>query len=63
MVQRQVIGVLVITKWHKDMSRRDLFEQLNRHGIRVVSMRNKANRLEELFLRLVDSKHDPEGGT
>jgi len=34
----------------------DLFEQLDTHGIRVVSMRNKANRLEELFLRLVDSK-------
>ena len=36
----------------------DLFEQLNGHGIRVVSMRNKANRLEELFLRLVDSKKE-----
>ena len=34
----------------------DLFEQLSAHGIRVASMRNKANRLEELFLRLVDSK-------
>ena len=34
----------------------DLFEQMSIHGIRVVSMRNKANRLEELFLRLVDSK-------
>jgi ABC-2 type transport system ATP-binding protein len=34
----------------------DLFEQLNLQGIRVVSMRNKSNRLEELFLRLVDSK-------
>ncbi len=34
----------------------DLFEQLNVHGIRVLSMRNKANRLEELFLRLVNSK-------
>jgi len=34
----------------------DLFRQLDTHGIRVVSMRNKANRLEELFLRLVDSK-------
>jgi ABC-2 type transport system ATP-binding protein len=40
----------------------DLFEQLTRHGIRVVSMRNKANRLEELFMRLVDGKHDPEEG-
>jgi ABC-2 type transport system ATP-binding protein len=34
----------------------DLFEQLSAQNIRVVSMRNKANRLEELFLRLVDSK-------
>jgi ABC-2 type transport system ATP-binding protein len=34
----------------------DLFLQLNEHGLRVVSMRNKANRLEELFLRLVDGK-------
>ncbi len=36
----------------------DLFEQLNKQGIRVVSMRNKANRLEELFMRLVDSKNE-----
>ncbi|NQV87903.1 MAG: ABC transporter ATP-binding protein [Woeseiaceae bacterium] len=35
----------------------DLFHQLNKHGLRVVSLRNKANRLEELFLRLVDSKN------
>ena len=34
----------------------DLFLQLNNHGLRVVSLRNKANRLEELFLRLVDNK-------
>lgn len=34
----------------------DLFLQLNEHGLRVVSMRNKANRLEELFLLLVDGK-------
>jgi len=34
----------------------DLFEQLDKQGIRVVSMRNKANRLEELFMRLVESK-------
>ena len=39
----------------------DLFEQLTSKGIRVVSMRNKANRLEELFMRLVESKHAPEG--
>jgi ABC-2 type transport system ATP-binding protein len=36
----------------------DLFEQLDRQGIKVDSLRNKANRLEELFLRLVDNKED-----
>lgn len=35
----------------------DLFEQLDAHNIRVVSLRNKANRLEELFIRLVKNKH------
>ena len=39
----------------------DLFEQLNKNNIRVRSMRNKANRLEELFMRLVDSKHQNGG--
>ncbi len=41
----------------------DLFEQLTAMGIRVVSMRNKANRLEELFMHLVDSKHGVKVGT
>jgi ABC-2 type transport system ATP-binding protein len=31
-----------------------LFQQLSAHGIEVSSLRNKANRLEELFLRLVE---------
>jgi ABC-2 type transport system ATP-binding protein len=39
----------------------DLFAELNKQGIRVVSMRNKANRLEELFMRLVESKKLPQG--
>jgi ABC-2 type transport system ATP-binding protein len=30
-----------------------LFQVLEQHGIVVKSMRNKANRLEELFVRLV----------
>jgi ABC-2 type transport system ATP-binding protein len=34
----------------------ELFAQLDQQDIKVVSMRNKANRLEELFMRLVDSK-------
>lgn len=32
-----------------------LFEELKQHGIEVTGMRNKANRLEELFLDLVES--------
>lgn len=34
----------------------ELFRQLSAHGITVASLRNKANRLEELFMRLVDTK-------
>jgi ABC-2 type transport system ATP-binding protein len=40
----------------QDLNR--LFARLDQQGIRVRSMRNKANRLEELFLRLVDSDRD-----
>ena len=32
----------------------DIFTWLSAQGIRVNSMRNKVNRLEELFVRLVD---------
>lgn len=31
-----------------------VFDQLSEQGVTVASMRNKANRLEELFMRLVD---------
>ncbi|RLA26788.1 MAG: ABC transporter ATP-binding protein [Gammaproteobacteria bacterium] len=34
----------------------DLFSVLNDHGISVLSLRNKANRLEEMFMELVDKK-------
>jgi ABC-2 type transport system ATP-binding protein len=36
----------------------ELFGQLDVLGIAVVSLRNKANRLEELFMRLVENKQD-----
>lgn len=35
-----------------------MFSQLSAQGIQVLSMRNKANRLEELFVSLV---HDKQG--
>jgi len=34
----------------------DLFAQLDARNIKVVSLRNKTNRLEELFMRLVEHK-------
>ena len=38
----------------KQKSLNNLFAELERQGIQVLSMRNKANRLEELFMGLVD---------
>jgi len=35
-----------------------MFAALSAAGLRVASMRNKSNRLEELFMRLVDQKTD-----
>ncbi len=38
----------------------ELFAQLNARNINVVSLRNKANRLEELFMDLVEGKQSGE---
>jgi len=40
----------------KGQSLNDIFARLTQSGVVVVSMRNKVNRLEELFMRLVESK-------
>ena len=47
----------------KDKSINELFEVLSERGLHVVSMRNKANRLEELFLDMVEKNlaTDEEG--
>ena len=45
----------------KDKSLNDIFIRLAAQGVDVVSMRNKVNRLEELFMRLV-ARSGP-GGT
>jgi len=36
----------------------DLFDCLSTAGIRVLSMRNKSNRLEELFMNLVNENEN-----
>jgi ABC-2 type transport system ATP-binding protein len=45
----------------KEQNLNELFAALGTRGIEVVSMRNKANRLEELFMRLVEGR-DAETG-
>ena len=45
----------VITESKTDLAR--VFTELSRHNIRLLSLRNTSNRLEELFLKLV-SEHD-----
>ncbi len=44
----------------REMPLNKLFAELDRQDIHVLSMRNKANRLEELFLRLVDKNQERE---
>jgi len=46
----------------KERGLNDLFASLSAAGVVVVSMRNKVNRLEELFMRLVESGGGPQGG-
>lgn len=42
---------------NKDQGMNDVFTQLTEQGIKVLSMRNKSNRLEELFLKITEEKH------
>ncbi len=46
----------------KGQSLNDIFTALSAQGIEVDSMRNKVNRLEELFIRLVDAGGRADGG-
>lgn len=42
----------------KSRSLNFLFEALDKHNIKVMSMRNKSNRLEELFMNLVEDSNN-----
>ena len=43
----------------KEQSLNDIFARLTQQGVEVASMRNKVNRLEELFMHLVESRGAP----
>ena len=44
----------------RDQGVNDVFKQLSDQGMKVLSMRNKSNRLEELFLKITEEKSLPE---
>ncbi|MBV9696363.1 MAG: ABC transporter ATP-binding protein [Gammaproteobacteria bacterium] len=46
----------------KEDNLNDIFAQLSQRGIEVLSMRNKVNRLEEIFMRLVEGRHEAARG-
>ena len=46
----------------RGQSLNDIFLRLTQMGIQVVSMRNKVNRLEEIFMRLVEGKAQVAAG-
>ncbi len=54
-VDEHTIEVMV----SKEQGLNEMFARLSEQGIEVVSMRNKVNRLEELFMRLVESGAAP----
>jgi len=43
----------------KEQSLNEVFAKLSEQGIGVLSMRNKVNRLEELFMKLVERNNEP----
>jgi ABC-2 type transport system ATP-binding protein len=43
----------------KEQSLNEIFARLSALGVQVLSMRNKVNRLEEIFMRLVEGKGMP----
>lgn len=53
----QVDDTTLEVEIHKEQSMNELFELLSEKGLKVISMRNKVNRLEELFVRLVENQN------
>jgi len=41
----------------RDHSINFLFDELSKHGIEILSMRNKTNRLEQLFVHMVEGNN------
>jgi ABC-2 type transport system ATP-binding protein len=61
-VLRQVDPTTLEVDISKDQGINKLFAYLTDNGIRVTSLRNKANRLEELFIRMISADDEPRSG-
>jgi ABC-2 type transport system ATP-binding protein len=58
---RLVDGHTLEAEVSKDQNLNQLFTELSLQGIEVLSMRNKVNRLEEVFMRLVENRSGTHG--
>jgi len=56
LILRQVDPITLEAELSGKRSLNDLFAELERYNIKVISMRNKSNRLEELFIRLLNNQ-------
>ncbi|GAA5215903.1 ABC transporter ATP-binding protein [Corallincola platygyrae] len=54
-VSRRLDETCIEVDVEKERGLNEVFSQLTEQGVQVLSMRNKANRLEELFVRLVEA--------
>lgn len=53
---RQIDALTLEAELPRDQSLNDLFTELSHSNIKINSMRNKSNRLEELFLRILNNQ-------
>ncbi len=62
-VVRQVDPTTLEIDIEQDRGINAVFDALSAQGIRIVSMRNKSNRLEELFMRIVENRDNGANAT
>ncbi len=58
----QIDPMSIEVEVHRDQNLNDLFKDLSEENIQICNIRNKSNRLEELFIRLLDNKDDMHHG-
>ena len=54
---RQVDGTTLEVDIKHDQNISDVFEKLSKCGIKIISMKNKTNRLEQLFISMLNNKN------